>query len=228
VAFGSIATTTYAARTNTTVTAPSGIANDDILFLVMFLFGSGITPTPPTGFTAVGAPWPFTYSNDAAAKSYAWWKRAASESGSYVATHASASTQAAIVRLTGRIASGTPIEALSGQQDGTATANTTLPTITTLTDAADIIGVATGYSSIAGSTVPTGTTPTFTEQFDSTILQVATGALSPAGATGAKTWTTPTSEDSGGMFAFPPAGAADSFPAGRIMASVRPIIRRTA
>src|SRR5436309_1333140 len=53
-AFRSIANTTYASRTNTVITAPAGIQNNDIL-LLLFTLGDAAppAPTPPAGFTAL-------------------------------------------------------------------------------------------------------------------------------------------------------------------------------
>lgn len=85
-----------ASRTNTTFSAPSGIVDGDLLLILMTTGRNpAITPTPPSGFVA---PTGFSATMDSFAgdpyvvRLHCWWKIAASESGSYATTHATADT----------------------------------------------------------------------------------------------------------------------------------------
>lgn len=93
-------------RTNSTVTAPSGIVDGNILVYGMILGHqtSVPTPTPPTGFTAPnGIPFSYTWSgvDTYTVRLYFWTKKAASESGNYTVTHSSADSTAFMWRISG-------------------------------------------------------------------------------------------------------------------------------
>lgn len=93
-------------RTNSTVTAPSGIANGDILVYAMIIGGAsgGVTATAPTGFAApTGIPFSFTWTSvdTYTVRLYFWTKKASGESGNYTATHSSADTTAFMWRISG-------------------------------------------------------------------------------------------------------------------------------
>lgn len=94
-------------RTNSTVTAPSGIVDGNILVFGLRIGGSsgGPTATPPTGFAApTGIPIAWTGSGIGDSwgnRIYLWTKKAASESGNYTATHSSGNTTAFMWRISG-------------------------------------------------------------------------------------------------------------------------------
>lgn len=94
-------------RTNSTVTAPSGIADGDILVygLKVGEASGGPTATAPTGFAApTGIPLAWTGSGIGDSwgnRIYLWTKKAASESGNYTATHSSAYSTAFMWRISG-------------------------------------------------------------------------------------------------------------------------------
>lgn len=92
-----------ATAANTIYTAPSGIADGDLLLIwhFEFLAGSSIpTATPPTGWAAVSGTWPITQSSTHYGV-YLWYKIASGESGDYTVTHASCVKRGIIARVTG-------------------------------------------------------------------------------------------------------------------------------
>jgi hypothetical protein len=189
VAYRSSSTVNYASHANTTITAPAGIANGDLL-LIYFCVGAAsvITATPPTGFTALtGFPSSVTDSGFNV-NCYAWKKTASSESGSYVVTHATNSSLAYMGAYSGANAS-TPIN----PNPTIATGAGTTSTATGLTTAANnsyVVAFYQDWGDVSNQLVkPTGTTPTFTtraNQADTTLLFVCDGPLATAGATGNK------------------------------------------
>lgn len=94
-------------RTNSTVTAPSGIANDNILVYGLLISGAagGPTATAPSGFTApTGIPVAWTGSgilDTYGLRIYFWTKKASGESGNYTATHSSGDSTAFMWRISG-------------------------------------------------------------------------------------------------------------------------------
>ena len=113
IAVHSSSSTTYASRTNTTVTAPASISDGDILVCTIFAGAATTAPTVtgPTGWTAFGTATSVTDGSSFNAKFWTFWKRAASESGNYTFTHTAASSQAFIAAYSGCLASGTPLGA---------------------------------------------------------------------------------------------------------------------
>ena len=213
MAWETFGSTTYAARTNTTITAPASIADGDILLMEFVRYGTA-APTFPAGWTIV-TDFPYQYTDDTLLDVWWLWKRASGESGNYTITHSSASTQGWIGRASGRIATGDPVAVKSFTENTDFTTTLTAPTITTPVDDCDIAWLGCGYDAINGSTPPTGTTPTFTERLDGVLVYVATGTLASAGATGAKANSNPSTSDSvAGMIALLPvvAGGADQEP----------------
>lgn len=179
-------------RTNTTLTAPAGLANNDILLCVMSCGDGGDqtppTVTPPTGFAAVtGLPVTISKADPYATALRAFWKLAASESGSYTFSHGAADSEGMLYAISG--ADATPINPSATTNTGTG--NTTTATgLTTPNDSSLVIYACIVWNAI-GSPVdpPTGTTPTFTERYDpgsAGIIYVADGVLATAGATGNK------------------------------------------
>lgn len=183
----SLASVSLATRTNTTITAPASIADGDILVIATFI-EDDIVPTPPTGF----AQWQLIDHSAVASDVYIWWKRASSESGNYVVTHASAFTESYMCAVSGAVASGTPEDPAPTSNQGTSLTMTATG-FTTGTDGDLIIGVYCAWDDLAASTVPTGTTPTFTERYDpgaaNNVLYICDGVMTTAGATGDKSVT---------------------------------------
>ncbi len=180
--------TTYAARTNTTVTAPTGIANNDILVALVVSVTSSITVTPPAGFTAFTG-FPEDYGLGDILRANAWWKRASGESGDYTFTHLSASTQAwiGVVRgaSTSTVEDATPTKNEETSGDTTYTATT----ITTTVNGSFIVFAVYPEELQSAKTPPNAAPPTFTERLDGDgsgddVLYVATGIMTTAGATG--------------------------------------------
>src|SRR3990167_1078733 len=132
VAFRASTATTYASRANTTLTAPSGLTDADILVIVFSIAGSPPpTPTPPSGFAVVSG-YPKTASSGGLdVATYVWWKRAASESGNYTVTHSTASSAGVIAAYSGAGAAGLTL-APTGQ--GSTGLTSTAPGITTVSN----------------------------------------------------------------------------------------------
>jgi hypothetical protein len=183
-ALRSLSRTTYTSRTNTTITAPSGIVNGDILTLG-FITGRAVAgdpgPTFPAGFSLKsGHPQFVTLSTFWV---YIWVaeKTASSESGDYTVTHSAMSSQGVIFCASGAEASQVTYNS------GTGTTSTATG-LTTGTDDALVAFVAQNWQLYGTASPPTGTTPTFTEQLDAadSLIYAATGVLATAGATGDK------------------------------------------
>ena len=183
-ALRSMSNTTYASRTNTTITAPSGIADGDILIL-SFILGGASPPsaTLPAGFTLLQGPNTRTVSGFSVIRRLAW-KYASGESGDYTVTHTSSSSQGAMLCISGGVFA-TPV---SSDNSGTGT-TTTATGITTPSNNALVAFIVHNWALYGSASAPSGTTPTFTEQLDSasSLMYVATGVLATAGATGNKT-----------------------------------------
>ena len=193
-AFRSSSATTYATRTNTTLTAPAGIVNDDNLLLYFILGASteaGIpTPTFPSGFSVLTG-FPVTVNQDNnpsqfSVRSWALRKVASGESGSYTITHSSASSDAYMCAVSGGETGALAITPTKADGDGTG--NISIPSITPTIDNSFILWVAHNWQLFGGHSPPTGTTPTFTERSDSasSLIYACDGVLATAAATGAK------------------------------------------
>lgn len=180
-AFRSSSNTTYASRTNTTITAPAGITNGDVLILLFWGFNLS-SITLPTGFTQLaGSP----VNNSGPFSTYMAYKVASGESGNYLVTHGTFSTQGAIVCVSGGETGSAPTCTFN---TGTG-ATTTALSVTTTTNSALIIYAGTSWAGLSGLEVqPVGTTPLFSQQIDDSggTMYVATGVLATAGATGNK------------------------------------------
>jgi hypothetical protein len=191
VTFRSDSSLAYTSRTNTTITAPAGIQDDDVLLIIFEVGGNPpTTPTPPSGFTSVGGSYPINRTPGGfSVDTYAWYKVANGETGDYTVTHATASTTAYMLAASGADTAD-PIEpAPTGQSALSTTA--VAPGLTTATDDSLVVFWAGSFDVLGAVTPPSGSTPTFTERMDSasSILYVATGVMATAGATGDKTVT---------------------------------------
>lgn len=188
---GTTSNTTYASRTNTTVTAPTGIVDGDKLFYLLFV-GRGSNPaataTAPTGFAAPnGGTWPIAIDNGGFwAHVYLWYKVASSESGNYTATHAVSSSQGVMIAVSGG-SNAQPV-ATSNQGLGSAGGGTATATgITTAGVNALLLFFGTDWGSSANDlTPPTG----MTERVDvAPLVYCATVVQAGAGASGNKSHT---------------------------------------
>lgn len=203
VANRSFSDTTYASRTNTTITAPTGIQNGDIL-IIHFCTGQGSssvpTVTPPSGFSVIPGPTFPIQINDGSfwVCNWTWYKVASSESGNYTVTHATLSTQAYMVACSGADTS-TPFgqnetsdqqNAIGNNGGGVNFSVTTAPSITTTRNGCLITFISQDWGDGANNlTGPTGYTKRFGETGVSGILYAADLAQASAGATGAQTIT---------------------------------------
>lgn len=190
VAYVSSTTLVGGTRTNSTLTAPSSITNGNLLLLCLSTgVAGGVTPTPPSGFAAItGSPLEIMVLPDTwRTRLNVWWKIAASESGSYATSHASAYSEGIIVNWSGNHTT-TPINPTPSTNNGTGSTTTALG-ITTATDNSGVVFASVAWDGQGGA-APTGSTPTFTERWDggsAGALYVATGVLATAAATGNKT-----------------------------------------
>ena len=194
IAVGSTSNTpTYGTRTNSVITAPTSIANGDLLVAVLHAgnsSGTAVTVTPPAGFTEVtNSPIAETFSGYTIA-SHVYYKVASGESGNYTFSHSSADTEGYMYRLTGADTS-TPIDVTPATSVANLVNNgttTELATITTVTNGAFIIAQDSAWDA-PGSASWSGTTPTLTTRRTGSISKLADGTLATAGATGARTRT---------------------------------------
>jgi hypothetical protein len=186
IAFRSLTSIAYGSRTNTVLTAPAGIVNGDILLAAIFV-GSGsapTAPTPPAGFTAFGTATTANASGFFSNFSI-FWKRAASESGSYTFTHVAYSSQAVLKAYSGCLASGTPLGATSNNvTTGVAPQTSTGTGITTTAANSFLLWESHDWEGTGTLSPPSG----MTERFDGLIYS-ADQLIASAGATGNRTQT---------------------------------------
>lgn len=196
VAYRSSSSLSLGTRTDSTLTAPSGITNGDVLLLILAAgAAAGVTVTPPTGFTVLtGFPSAMDKPADPwTTRLYVWYKVASSESGNYTATHSSASSQAYISAISG--AAGTPINpnpTITNHPFSTGGATLIAPSITPVVNDSMVVWVGVVWDTVGATTPPTGTTPTFTERLNASSegIYVADGILATAAATGDKSVST--------------------------------------
>lgn len=186
-----VSNTTYASRTNTTIVAPSGISNGDLLLLFCLTGGSGTSPavTIPGGFTPLsGSPSSVTDTGSFNIRMWAAYKVATGESGDYTCSHAAASSQGFMLRVSG-VNTSSPLDVTPTLNTGT-NGTTTFTGVTTTQDNVVVVLAGHDWADTANNlTPPIGTTPTFAEHLDTTLIYAASGTLSSAGATGDKTMT---------------------------------------
>jgi len=180
LAIRSNSTITYSSRTNTTVSAPSGIVNGDILVATIFVAATGSSPsvTAPTGFTEISISPTSVSSAGFYGNLHVYWKRAASESGSYTFTHTTASTECVMIAVSGALTSGSPIDVSSAN---TGIAGTETNTGLTLTSTNELVL----YLSQNWGDSNTGTAPTgYTQTYNGTVVYTASKNFTSSGATG--------------------------------------------
>jgi hypothetical protein len=185
-------TPTFATRTNSTITAPTGITNGDVLVAVLSVGdASGLQAlaiTPATGFTEVtNSPAADARSDPYTISVHVFWKVASSEAGNYTFSHSSAGTEGFMYRLSGvNTASpidGTPAASLSSGSNGLTTG---YGSVTTGTNGAFVIYTEALWDGVINGTI-TGTTPTATLRRSGTLHYIADGTQTTAGATSART-----------------------------------------
>ncbi|WP_454626946.1 hypothetical protein [Bradyrhizobium cenepequi] len=181
--FRSVVSTTYASRTNTTISKPAGTADNDILIGALFVGASGTAPTPtaPSGWTMIGTATSVVDPSGFNGKFYLYWKRAASEGASFTFTHAAASSQAFIAAYSGCVMSGSPVD-VSSSNSGTGSTSTGTG-VTTAGANELLLWIAHNWD-IAAVTPPAG----MVERFEGLICLADTRQVA-AGATGNKATT---------------------------------------
>ena len=162
------------------VTAPTGIADNDILVAIIYAEPQTQGITPPTGFTSVALLQEGTYSF----KLEIFWKRAASESGNYTFTETGNTWgRGKIARISGCITTGDPFDVVGADSTGTDDTAEALGVTTTVAETLLL------YMSVNGDeltyTVPAG----MTERSDTIGTYLATEDRASAGATGGRTGT---------------------------------------
>lgn len=195
--FRSASNTDWASRTNTTVTAPAGIQNGDLL---LFGIATGMQTTdapdasPPADFVAVPGPtWPFEVTDGGFNMEIRLWRKIASgESGNYTATHSACESVGAMICVSGADATS-PLVPNATANSGTGSTSTALG-LTTAANGSLVIYWAYDWADTTNAlSPPSGSTPTFIERIDTGAaadnVYVATGELATAGATGNKTQT---------------------------------------
>lgn len=196
----------YGSRTNTTITAPTGITNGDTLTIGFAIGSTGTppTPTPPAGFNILPG-YPTIMSDvsivapgDFKVLVYVWGKIASGEAGDYTITHASANTTAYMSCDEGADTANpyNPNPSITVQTNSPANPATT-GGVTTVNDGSLVIWLLVAWDFFVAPTPPAGATPTFTERFNgaASIMYAADGVMSPAGATGAKSMNLTASQD---------------------------------
>lgn len=124
----------YASRTSSAFAVPASVASGDLIVVVFGNDTAALTITPPSGFvemaitgTQLGTP--------SFLSTRIFWKRAtAADSGTYTFTHGTGGTLGQALRITGHIATGTPLEALGGASSAS---STTTPAVSGTTSAID-------------------------------------------------------------------------------------------
>ena len=116
--FKSMSYVEYGSRTNTTVPAPAGLADNDIIIAASFSADVGTAPDIglPSGFVVKDTNTSVTDSGNFNAKLGISWKRASSEGLEYLFTHSSASSQICLIAISDAVLTGDPIAAISRNQ----------------------------------------------------------------------------------------------------------------
>lgn len=197
IAVGSTSNTpTYGTRTNSTITAPSGITNGDLLVAVLHI-GDGsalpaLTVTPPSGWAAVtNSPSAIDKSDPYTTAIHVFYKVASGEAGNYTFSHSSADTEGYMYRLTGADTS-TPIDVTPAASQCASGANgsvTNYAAITTVTNGAFVILCEAMWDSGAGSDTVTGSNPTIAVRRSGGNSWIGDGLQTTAGTTTARTRT---------------------------------------
>ena len=177
-----IATLGAGTRTNSSFIVPASAPTSAIAIIHLDV-ENDVTPTPPSGYTQL-------QNIDHTAQpvdQWIWWKRlGAGEGGTtHTVTHASTWTNGALVVVQDVSASVNPT--VSAPAQGTSTTYTA-NSVTPIGNNAYIGYFGNSFQDMGTlMSPPAGTTPTFTEQYESANnVYVADGTLATAGATGTK------------------------------------------
>ena len=108
ISFGTASVLAEATTVDSVYTAPSGIANNDLLLIWHFEYGGtshGVSPTPtaPGGFALVPGTWPIDVVDPQSNHNtqWLWYKIASNESGNYTISHTSCINRGIMARVTG-------------------------------------------------------------------------------------------------------------------------------
>lgn len=209
VAVRSTASLAYgAARTSSAVPKPTGAASGDLLFCILDLAASGMSAvavTPPTGWTEFsGSPslWASSVDNFTVAQRLFTRLADGTEGTTFSFSHASAGTEAVIYALTGADTT-TPLSAIADSYSNHINTGktTNYGSLTTTANGAFIIASEHDWDAV-GTAAPSGTTPTLAQRYAGTLLYVADGAQTTAGATSARTRTNGNGSNSSGWASF--------------------------
>ena len=203
VAFRSTNYINYASRTNTTVPAPAGIVNSDILLLALAIGRAGGTPPAPTfpaGWTVIAGPSTEVDAGAFQVTRRLAWKVASGESGDYLITHTVASTSAVILCVSGGNTGVTPISSNNGRTAGGTNTLTRALSITTTVANSYVAFMVHGWGFYGAALPPTG----YTERSDPAngLCYAADNIFATAGATGDATHTNPSTNVSDRWGAF--------------------------
>lgn len=181
-AFRSLASLTYAGRTDTTVSKPTGTVDGDILLAAMFAGGSGgINPvTPPTGFKLLQKPNHLAYGGFHGELSV-YWKRASGEPSSYTFTHSTNSTQIVMVAFSGCVATGNPIDSFAFNWTNYDIFSTGWSAISP--NQTNTLGVAINHNWSGNPQDVLGSGILWTEHYDTVLLKVQTRTYTARGDT---------------------------------------------
>jgi hypothetical protein len=188
-AFRSLSSVAYAVRADTVISPPAGIEDGDVLILVHLIGdGNGHPPasaTLPDGFQLLPG-FPSTVNDTAGFYLTAriGYKVASGESGDYTVTHATEYSEALMFAVSGGMNAAPAVTINTG-----AGTTSTATGLTTSGGNSLVAFIAHNWSLYGSGEPPTGSSPTFTERFDSSanLTYLATGVLAAEGATGDKT-----------------------------------------
>lgn len=185
----SASSVTYGSRTNTTITAPTGVADGDLLIAAVYV---GITSelgapsvTPPSGWTlqTTGG---LLYIGGFCARVHIYTKTASGEGANYTWTHVTASSEVYIYCLNNPSGIAPTIILTSDLSQTCVTGNLSTTYTNTL-----CLYIASCWQAWGTSNPPNGTTPTLVERQDSAtnVLYTADASLATAGAFGQRSQT---------------------------------------
>lgn len=168
------ATTAYGSRDNTSVTAPTGTTSGD--FLLASLYIESDTAVSATGWTLIVR----LNHSSSVMNQYVYYRRATGSGDNFATTHSSAATEGYVKRITGVVATGDPEDCTRSTAEGVD--NVTAGSITTATDGAALVMLASNYQGGAWSSSD------ITERIDITGQSwLGADVQATAGASGTKT-----------------------------------------
>lgn len=199
VALRSYSNTSYAGSNSCVIPPPAGLTDNDILLALLFVGGSNGNETPlkvvpPAGFTEVGTYLAGQDNSGFVGLCYVFWKRAASESGSYTFAIGDGTipqnNEGLLLAFSGAVNVGSPVDASSQNNGsvlatsttaaGTQSTQSTALSITTTVDHDMIVHLVGDWGDLGSITAPPG----YTTQFDNVVLYCSTMEQASAGPTG--------------------------------------------